>query len=369
MAYENVTKDVILERMLGQVPDDIDKRQGSITHDLLSPAAIELAQTYIHLDQVLRFGFADTTYGEYLDLRCAEMGLTRKAVTEAEGQVTFTGPDGTVIPVGTQVSSSPLIDSDTLYYVTTEEGKVLNGSAAVNIKAVTGGAQGNVEAHFITTVIGDLSSVLSVTNDKQTEGGTDEESDKELLDRYLEHVQQSGTSGNANHYLQWAKEVPGISEALVKPLANGPGTVKVIILGDDKKAPSTEITEDVDKHIEKVRPIGADVTVEAATEIPITISVKIEWLDGYKGQRTLEQLQQKITEDITQYLASLAFADPIVRRSQIGNVILDLEAVKDYDELYINGQATGNVEIAIQDGQVAVLSENGVTVTEKEGSA
>ena len=40
--YEEVTYEEILERMLERVPDDMDKREGSLIYDALAPAAIEL---------------------------------------------------------------------------------------------------------------------------------------------------------------------------------------------------------------------------------------------------------------------------------------------------------------------------------------
>ena len=41
--YEHITFDVILERMMDRVPNNIDKREGSIIYDALAPAAVELA--------------------------------------------------------------------------------------------------------------------------------------------------------------------------------------------------------------------------------------------------------------------------------------------------------------------------------------
>ena len=46
--YEDVTYDAILARMLGRVPDDLDKREGSVIYDALAPAAIELQLMYLN---------------------------------------------------------------------------------------------------------------------------------------------------------------------------------------------------------------------------------------------------------------------------------------------------------------------------------
>ena len=52
--YEEVTYEEILERMLERVPDDMDKREGSLIYDALAPAAIELQIMYIELDVILK---------------------------------------------------------------------------------------------------------------------------------------------------------------------------------------------------------------------------------------------------------------------------------------------------------------------------
>ena len=44
---ENNSFEDILDRLLENVDDNLDKRQGSIIYDALAPAAAELAQCYI----------------------------------------------------------------------------------------------------------------------------------------------------------------------------------------------------------------------------------------------------------------------------------------------------------------------------------
>lgn len=63
--YEEVTYEEILERMLERVPDDMDKREGSLIYDALAPAAIELQIMYIELDVILKETFADNASREF----------------------------------------------------------------------------------------------------------------------------------------------------------------------------------------------------------------------------------------------------------------------------------------------------------------
>ena len=57
--------------------------------------------------------------------------------------------------------------------------------------------------------------------------GEEEESDESLRERYLLKAQAPATSGNPAHYVIWAREVPGVGDANVIPVWNGPGTVKL----------------------------------------------------------------------------------------------------------------------------------------------
>ena len=69
---ENNDFDSILQRLLNNVSDELDKRQGSIIYDALAPAAAELAQAYIALDVYTDQTYLATAVGENLDNRVAD---------------------------------------------------------------------------------------------------------------------------------------------------------------------------------------------------------------------------------------------------------------------------------------------------------
>lgn len=345
MTYELQTKESILNRMLAEVDDSIDKRQGSIVYDMQSPAAIELELAYIELGLLLDKGFADTAYGEYLDRRVAEMGVIRKGAVKATGSITFTGTDGATIPKGSRVSTDSI---DAVYFVTLEDAVISDGTATVKAEAEVGGIDGNVTASAIRLVIGDYVGVTQVTNTSPFVGGVDAESDEALLQRYLDRISKPSTSGNVYHYEQWAKEVAGILDAKVYPVWNGNGTVKVILLSSNMTAPTPEKVQEVTKHIEANRPIGAAVTVEAAAEVKINVNVTLSLDDGYEKEAVKAQVEAKLRD----YLKVLAFSDPIVRYARIGTAILSIDGVLDYTDLKVNG---GTSNIHIDDGSVAVV--------------
>ncbi|WP_256332295.1 baseplate J/gp47 family protein [Paenibacillus sp. CF095] len=345
--------------MLGNSPPDIDQRPGSVTYDLESPTAIEISMAYAELDNVLDWGFTDTTFGEYLDSRASDYGLVRKAAIKSAGSVTFTGPDTTVIPAGSIVSTG----GDTpVYFVTSAAATIAGSTVTVAAEAQDAGAVGNVGIGAINTMVGDLVGIVAVNNVVNFEGGVDTESDAALYARYQERAQRPATSGNSNQYRQWALEVPGVADSIVYPIWAGPGTVKVVLLGADKTSPDpsvvtaaqTYIDPTMDGHGEGVAPIGPVVTVQGAVEVPINVAVDVDVEPGY----TLEEVRAQLEAGVTAYLATLAFADPLVRITRIANVILDVPRVIDYRDLTING---GTANIVVANGEVAVLGT--VTVT------
>lgn len=351
--YEDQTKAVILERMLANSPADIDQRQGSVTHDLLSPPAIELSQAYADLDNVLNYGFTDTANDGYLDRRAADYGLTRKPAVKSAGVLTFTGAEGTFIPKGTIASTG---GENAVYFVTVADVTLVGSGVIVMADAETAGASGNVGIGAINTLIGDLVGVVNVSNTSNFIGGVDVESNEALRSRYYERASRAVTSGNANHYRQWALEVPGVSDAIVYPVWNGPGTVKVVLLGDDKTAPDSAVVASAQSYIDPTQdgrgegaaPVGPIVTVLGATEKVINVTADIELASG----ATVDQVRLLVENGVRAYLKTLAFNDPIVRINQIGNVLIDIPPVLDYTGLKLNG-SSGNLETV--QGEVAVL--------------
>lgn len=345
--YEDKTAEALLDAMLENAPDDVDKREGSVVYDLLAPAAIEFSLAYTELDTLLLLAFADTAEGELLDRRVAEFGLTRKPAVKATGQVTFTGPEGTVIPAGTRLVTGGV---EPIYFVTTAEATITGGTATVSAEAEEGGAKGNVAAGEITSLaVGEsLFGVVSVTNPQPFDGGADTESDDDLRARFFDRVRKPVTSGNANHYRQWALEVAGVGDAKVYPVANGPGTVKVVLLDPEKTAPPQAVVDEVAAYIESVRPVGASVEVVAATEVPIDVSATLT----LAADKELSDVQTEFESLLTDYLKSLAFADPVVRYSKIASLLIDIDGVLDYSGLTVNG---GISNVTIADGSVAVL--------------
>lgn len=345
MFSENNT--TILNRMLGNVPSDVDTSEGSLIYDALSPTSQELARSETQLDEVLKMVFAQSAaahgYSAELRLRCAEFGVTPKDGTTATGQVTFTGVETTSIPLGTTVQTP-----GGLRYTTVTQGTIIGGMATVTIQGVDEGVVYNVPANTIVQLPATLSGITGVNHSSPITGGNDAETDDALLSRLLTRARTPSTSGNAAHYVQWALEVPGIGAARVYPLWNGPGTVKVVAIDSNKRAINSSLLDEVTTHIDENRPIGATVTVISATEQLMNVSATVVLSNG----RTLNQVQDTLGEAITEYLKSIAFLSSQVSFAQVGSLILSVLGISDYSNLLMNGVA-GNMLVGEE--EVVVL--------------
>lgn len=346
MAFESETNSEILTRILSSYGDEFDKRQGSVVHDMQSKMTIELARAYIALDTVLNLGFAQTSYGPYLEMRARERGLTKKPSVVAVGFVAFTGPEGTEIPEGTTLSTG---GETPVAFETTEAATIgSSGAVTVMIQAQIGGVSGNVGPGTITLVNGELNGIIAVNNPQPLSGGFDEETDEAFLQRYLEDVQTPATTGNEADYRRWAKQISGVLDARIFRAWNGPGTVKVSLLADDKTAPSQNVIDEAAAYIESQRPLNAAVTVVGVEEVLVNLRMGLTLRDGADVNATVEQVRSNVRA----YLEGLAFNDRVVRYSKVGEAILNAEDVIDYENLTINN-GTGNV--LIDEDQVAVM--------------
>lgn len=353
-----LTEEAIRKRMLDRVPSDVDKSEGSFIWDSLAPAAFELYGASIWAQEVLRRAFASTTYGEYLDLRCEEHGVTRRPAERARGEVKFTGTAGAVVPMGTIVATAadPIFGVSSVEFMTMAAVTLDSlGVALAPVIATEAGLEGNVPVGAISLLLAPQVGVSGVTNNAAFTGGAQAESDEALLGRFLLKVRSPGTSGNKADYVQWALSVPGIGAAQVSPLWNGPGTVKVYVLDNAMRAPTAALVTAVQDDIAPAAgqgagkaPIGAAVTVVAGVEVSININVQVSLTPG----ATLSSVKTLIENGVRDYLKQLAFVDPLVRYTRISAILLDISPIVDFNNLTVNG---GSANITMASGQAAVL--------------
>lgn len=345
MLYSEKTASEILAEMLDGVRYDVDKREGSIVYDMLAPSAHRWELVGFALDAILELGFIETASGEYIDKRANEQGLTRKEAEKAKGVVTVTGKAKTVIPSG-----FVLMTEEGLEFLTDESATIPDdGKVKINCTAASGGILYNVAANKVVLFEETALEITAVNNEQPFVGGINRETDDELRARYLTKVRNPVGSGNVYHYQEWALSVSGVTKAKVFPLWNGNGTVKVVVTGQNGRAPSEEILTAVRDAIAANAPIGATVTVVSVEEIALSVSATVELING----ATVLDVQDAIKKAIDAYITE-ALAEGVVRVNRIGEAILSVDNVADYGNIKLNGSSAN---IPLNTEQSLYLSE------------
>lgn len=113
-------------------------------------------------------------------------GITRKAATFSTAVCTFTGINGTVIPVGFEVA----VAGGGEIFKTVSSGTITAGLANIDMIAVNSG-QIVAEAGTLTSIVSPLNGVVTVTNALSADVGANEETDIELRKRQTFSTQQA----------------------------------------------------------------------------------------------------------------------------------------------------------------------------------
>ena len=330
--FEGMTYEAILEDMLTQITSDVDKREGSVIYDALAPCAYHLAQIYFGLDFWIDLVSGDTAVGEFLDRVVADYGLTRKPATYAVRKITTSG----TVDIGVRWGLN-----DTTYIITE--------LISTNMYKATCAQLGDIGNTYTGALenIDNVSGITATITDIITPG-QEEESDENLRTRYYLKLRQPVTSGNSNHYKQWALEVPGVGDTKIHPLWDGPGTVKIVIVDNDKQPASSTLIEATADYIEGLRPIGAEINVVSGTGKQINLAAKVILTTGYSLQTIISTLSHAVTE----YFKSIAFSIAYVSIAKIGTILLSTEGVIDYSDLQLNS-TTSN--IALTEEEIPIL--------------
>lgn len=335
--FEEYTYEYILERMLSEIPDTFDKREGSIIYDSLSPVAIELNNTYLALDSMLQETFGDTATREYLIRLCAERGISPYEATKATLQATIT-------PSTLEISTGARFNSDVSSYVVTE--KISDG--VYKLECEEAGTVGNEYLGEILPIdyisglqTAEITSILIY--------GEDEESTEELRARYLESFNAKTFGGNKADYKEKTLAISGIGAVKVEPTWDGAGTVRLTILDSAYGIPTSALIAlvqetfdpDADGEGNGLAPIGHVVTVRGALSESVVVTITITWDDEYSWDTSTSQVEAAIEA----YLLELreAWEDEssaqLVRIAQIESRVLAVEGVLDVADTTINGVA------------------------------
>lgn len=312
-------------RTLNNINLPLYKGQGSSLYNIVSPVNLELAQLYIELSYIHKRVFIQDNFNDFLDRRVNEFGVYRKLGTEAIGEVTFEGKIGTKIPNGTIISHSNLLFV-VIKDITIDEDSKLNISP---IQALEVGIKYNLSANTEFKLIEEITGVTKIYNEFDLKGGTEIEIDEELKERFYKIQKNQATSGNKAHYQSWALEVEGVYNAKVIPRWDGPGTIKILIYGQNNQSVDNEVLQRCTEHIEEEKPIGPTVTVVTPSIFDVSISATLTLESGYD----IESIKAMFLDIINSYLIENSREIIYIK---IMSLLASIEGVHDIKNLLVN---------------------------------
>ena len=353
--FDSLTPEDIQDMLRAFLSDELGlyTGEGSLLQIILAPGAYVFWEGLQALRAQVPISFVDETSGRFLDKNAAGYGITRKPGTAASVLLTFIGSAGTTIPAGTLCVTQNGLGFATDEALTLDE----SGRGTVTATADAVGTAYNVPAGAIVSMQQAVSGVTSLVNEAAAAGGTDPETDTALFARLDAYKKTPPTSGNEQHYHQWALEVNGVGAASVIRCWDGPGTVKVIIADMALRPVEEELRAEVAAYIETQRPVTAEVTVESAAGVPVTVSVTVT-TDGTVSKLNTEQ---ELTERLVEYLGSIAFtegAEGVYNR--VLALVMGLPGVTDCADLLVGG-GTDNVPLdANEIPMLGTVTVNGI---------
>lgn len=303
--FQSKDYDYFLRKMLDAVPDNVDKREGSIIYDALAPAALVMGQQSLDMANVIKETYIKTASGEFLDYRAIEHGTSRYPATQTEAKAKVLNDKKEPldnIQIGDKFAS---IGDSPIFYVVTK----INDDLTVELTAEVKGSSANSYIGQILPVTpNDLLSWAEIT--EITAPARDVESDDHLRARLLSSQSWIAYGGNVADYLDMTSKIDEVGAAQIYPTWNGGGTVKVVILNNDLMPASASLVQKVknaldpeDKQAEGygLAPIDHAVTVTAPEKLIVNVDISVK-LDDTKVTR---YVKDSITKAVEGYFQSL----------------------------------------------------------------
>ncbi|WMJ82735.1 baseplate J/gp47 family protein [Oscillospiraceae bacterium LTW-04] len=354
----NIDYNAMLNRMLAQVPDDIDKREGSIIYDALAPTAYMLAGQNFMLGYLTDLLFGNTATGEWLDRVVGDFGLTREVATYSVRQINCADSAGAAfaVPIGARFAIQELT-----FKITDE---ITVGSYKAVCEQL--GTQGNCYSGAILpldNIFGLGAAVLAV---EPLIPARDEETDDALRARFYLSVRQTPFGGNKADYREKTMEIDGVGACVVFGAVDGMGAGNVgLIIGDEHQNRTSQTLVDEVQALygtagDGLAPIGHTVTVATCVDLAVNVSALLVLKSG----TSIAVVQPLVETAIRNYIENIAFDSGVVFYAKLVAEVLGAhDAILDVGGVMMNGKAANIVlEKTFANYQVSTVGT--ITVTE-----
>lgn len=357
MTYENILAD-----MQSRIDNAYDKREGSVVYDSCAAAALEIANLYAALQDMLNNTFADTAQREYLIRRAAERGIYPFSATKATVLAVF----NCEIPIGNRFTCEEYSYTVTTFIRHDEDGYWYWMTADV-----AGAAQNNITGNL--TPIDYVPDFRTGLITEVIVLGRDEEDTETFRQRYFQFSASEAYGGNRQDYLTKLMMVNGVGGGKIYSAAefNGGGTVKIVFITSSYTEPSQTLIDTVQNYFDPIdentgesggtgdgiAPVGHFVTVVGVDTTVVNINAAITVASGHTYSEVRPGIVAALQQHFDALNATWTNEDRLVCRvSAISSAILGVEFVEDVANVQINGSF--NNLVLDQDAIVALGAFN-----------
>lgn len=326
------TYEELMETYLGSFPSDMDLREGTLAHTVMSVTAMSVAQMYEELGMVEENAYASTATGEMLDKSVEIIGMERlgkiNAVVKIEG--------------GDNLIAGDVLSGGELTYKVTEvkEGYCL-------ARCETAGVIGNGYLGEVVPQRGGVEGEIKIT--AIVLPGCEEEDDESLRQRYMEKILCPVCTGNVSYYKDAVRSLMGVGGIKVESAYEGAGTVKVIITDSNYAVADEALVKYVKEYLDPeeytglgygVVPIGHKVAVESVEAVDIEINLLIN--GGNPPAGYVKLAREAIQNEVKKLNKKWDTCDSIV----IWNRLIEdaafsaVEGIRDVQVTSINGEVS-----------------------------
>lgn len=345
MAFSVPTLQQLITRIgtdLGGFSDGTVPR-GSVEYGLARALSASMRGVYGYQTWRLKQQFPDTADERYFWRWASIFGMSQKQAVSWKGTYEFTGANGTVIAIGSELQRA-----DGQLYTTDAEVTISGGTATAALTASSADALSNnddAQELSLSSPISGVDTDGEVQSTTQT--GTDVETAEEGLVRLLQRLSTTPSGGGTGDYVRWALEVPGVTRAWEFANVDGVNTVSVAFVRDGDGT-GTAILPDSGER--------ATVLAYLQTKAPITVTVVVITLTAVTVDVVLSDLDPN-TSDVRDAI-STSVSDLLYREGGPGSTValsrIDA-AISDATGELSHVRTTPAADVVTTNSQIAIV--------------
>ncbi|WP_433867110.1 baseplate J/gp47 family protein [Ralstonia wenshanensis] len=348
----------------------VDLTVGSVLRAIVEANAAVVVWLEGLILQVVAITRASTSSGADLDSWVADFGVSRLSAVAATGTVTFarfTTTQQVLVPTTAVVQTADgtqqfnvVADTTNAAYSAALGGYVIAAgisSVNVTVQAVTSGSAGNAVAGSVTTIVGAIPGVDTVTNAAQFSNGVDAESDAALRTRFVAYVASLSKATKAAVGYAVTSVQLGLTYSLTENQTYSGATQNgyfFVVVDDGTGNPSSSLLSSVANAIDAVRPLTSTFGVFAPVVVNASVAMTASIATGYDPSAT----KALVVAALKNYINSLKLGQTLAY-SRLAQVAYDASpGVINVTAVTLNG---GSADLAASSLQV--IKWNSVTVS------